>query len=49
MGRTLPTITQQLTDTEAALARFRRTLRKGDQYILTACLQQRAGTRQPSV
>ena len=34
MGCTLPTITQQLTDTEAALARFRRTLRKGDQYIL---------------
>ena len=34
MGRTLPTITQQLTDTEAALTRFRRTLRKGDQYIL---------------
>jgi hypothetical protein len=33
MGRTLPTITQQLSDTEAALARFRRTLRKGDQYI----------------
>lgn len=34
MGRTLPTITQQLTDTEAALTRFRRTLRKSDQYIL---------------
>jgi len=33
MGRTLPTITQQLTETEAALARFRRTLRKSDQYI----------------
>ena len=33
MGRTLPTLTQQLTDTEAALARFRRTLRKSDQYI----------------
>jgi hypothetical protein len=33
MGRTLPTITQQLSDTEAALARFRRTLRKSDQYI----------------
>ena len=33
MGRTLPTITQQLNDTEAALARFRRTLRKSDQYI----------------
>jgi len=34
MGRTLPTITQQLIDTEAALARFRRTLRKSDQYHL---------------
>jgi hypothetical protein len=34
MGRTLPTITQQLTDTEAALTRFRRTLRKSDQYVL---------------
>ena len=34
MGRTLPTITQQITDTEAALTRFRRTLRKSDQYIL---------------
>lgn len=34
MGRTLPTITQQLSDTEAALGRFRRTLRKNDQYIL---------------
>jgi hypothetical protein len=34
MGRTLPTITQQLTDTEAALARFHRTLRKSDRYIL---------------
>lgn len=33
MGRTLPTLTQQLTDTEAALVRFRRTLRKSDQYI----------------
>jgi hypothetical protein len=34
MGRTLPTITQQLIDTEAALARFRRTLRRSDQYVL---------------
>jgi hypothetical protein len=34
MGRTLPTITQQLNETEAALARFRRTLRRSDQYIL---------------
>ena len=31
MGRNLPTLTQQLT--EAALALFRRTLRKSDQYI----------------
>ena len=34
MGRTLPTTTQQLLDTEAALARFRRTLRRSDQYLL---------------
>jgi hypothetical protein len=34
MGRTLPTITQQLNETEAALAHFRRTLRRSDQYIL---------------
>jgi hypothetical protein len=34
MGRTLPTVTQQLSDTQAALARFRRALRKSDQYIL---------------
>ena len=34
MGRTLPTITQQLSDTEAALARFRRALRRSDQYVL---------------
>ena len=34
MGRTLPTITQQLIDAESALTRFRRTLRRGDQYIL---------------
>ena len=33
MGRTLPATTQQLNDTEAALARFRRTLRKSNQYI----------------
>jgi hypothetical protein len=33
MGRTLPTISQQLTDTEASLRGFRRTLRKSDQYI----------------
>ncbi|MCX6080734.1 MAG: hypothetical protein NTW32_14490 [Chloroflexi bacterium] len=34
MGRTLPTVTQQLIDTESALARFRRVLRKSDQYLL---------------
>ena len=34
MGRTLPTITQQISDAEAALSRFRRTLRRSDQYIL---------------
>ncbi len=34
MGRTLPTITQQLIDAESALSRFKRTLRRGDQYIL---------------
>lgn len=34
MGRTLPTVTQQLLDTESALARFRRTLRRSDQYLL---------------
>ena len=34
MGRTLPTVTQQINDTEAALARFRRMLRKSDQYLL---------------
>ena len=34
MGRTLPTISQQISETEAALARFRRALRRGDQYIL---------------
>lgn len=34
MGRTLLTITQQLTETEALLSRFHRALRKSDQYIL---------------
>jgi hypothetical protein len=34
MGRTLPTISQQISETESALSRFRRTLRRGDQYIL---------------
>jgi len=34
MGRTLPTVTQQLAETEAMLAGFRRTLRRADQYLL---------------
>ena len=34
MGRTLPTITQQLADTEAMLTGFRRTLRRSDQIVL---------------
>ena len=34
MGRTLPTITQQLSETESMLRGFRRTLRRGDQYIM---------------
>lgn len=34
MGRTVPTITQSLNETEAMLHRFRRTLRRGDQYLL---------------
>jgi len=34
MGRTLPTITQQISETEAMLRGFRRTLRRSDQYIL---------------
>ena len=33
MGRTLPTLTQALNEAEAMLARFRRALRKHDQYI----------------
>lgn len=33
MGRTVVTITQQLTETEGLLSPFRRTLRRGDQYI----------------
>lgn len=33
MGRTVITITQQLTETEGMLSPFRRTLRRGDQYI----------------
>ena len=34
MGRTLPTITQQISETESMLRGFRRTLRRSDQYIL---------------
>jgi len=33
MGKTVSTITQQLNETEAMLAPFRRTLRRSDQYI----------------
>ena len=33
MGRTVVTITQQLTETESMLSPFRRTLRRSDQYI----------------
>ena len=34
MGRTVPTTTQQITEMQAALNGFRRTLRRSDQYIL---------------
>jgi hypothetical protein len=40
MGRTLPTISQQLSETEAMLARFRRMLRKSDQYVLDGLFAQ---------
>jgi hypothetical protein len=33
MGRTVTTITQHLNETESSLTAFRRTLRRGDQYI----------------
>jgi len=33
MGRTVITITQQLTETESMLSPFRRTLRRSDQYV----------------
>lgn len=33
MGRTIPTITQYLNETEAELASFRRTLRRSDQQV----------------
>ena len=40
MGRTVPTISQQLTETEAMLSRFRRMLRKEDQYVLDGLFAQ---------
>lgn len=40
MGRTQPTISQQLSETEAMLARFRRMLRKEDQYVLDGLFAQ---------
>ena len=40
MGRTVSTITQQLTETEAMLARFRRMLRRSDQYVLDGLFAQ---------
>ena len=33
MGRTVTTITQYLNETESSLTAFRRTLRRGDQFI----------------
>ncbi|GAP10282.1 hypothetical protein BECAL_01448 [Bellilinea caldifistulae] len=38
MGRTVPTITRQLNETEAMLQTFRRTLRRGDQALLDGLL-----------
>ena len=40
MGRTVATITQQLQETEAMLARFRRMLRRSDQYVLDGLFAQ---------
>ncbi len=40
MGKTVPTISQQLTETEAMLSRFRRMLRKSDQYVLDGLFAQ---------
>lgn len=34
MGRTVPTVTRQLNETEAMLHSFRRTLRRSDQALL---------------
>jgi hypothetical protein len=38
MGKTALTITQQLNETEAMLAPFRRTLRRSDQYVFDGVL-----------
>ncbi|MFN7036840.1 MAG: hypothetical protein ACK4SN_10795 [Bellilinea sp.] len=38
MGRTVPTITRQLNETEAMLQGFRRALRRGDQTLLDGLL-----------
>ena len=40
MGRTLITTTQQLQETEAMLSRFRRMLRRRDQYVLDGLFAQ---------
>ncbi|MGD8406387.1 MAG: hypothetical protein PVJ21_22210 [Anaerolineales bacterium] len=40
MGRTVTTITQQLNETEAMLSRFRRMLRRSDQYVLDSLFTQ---------
>ena len=40
MGRTVTTATQQLQETEAMLARFRRMLRRSDQYVLDGLFAQ---------
>ncbi len=38
MGRTLPSITQEFHEEEAALSRFRRALRRSDQLVLDELL-----------
>ncbi len=38
MGRTVPTLTQELNELETALQRFRRTLRRSDQELLDSLL-----------
>ena len=40
MGRTVQTITRQLQETEAMLSRFRRMLRRSDQYVLDGLFAQ---------